>query len=96
MSYQKTMYRLHRFDCNDALSRLSLLVLREAVLARRLTRLERSFETESGVHTLDAVRGVDVLDESDLVACGASLTGDDGAVGEEIFPDLTHTHNDQY
>ena len=34
---------------------------------------------------------VDVLDECDLVACGAALTGDDGAVGEEELPDAEPT-----
>lgn len=31
---------------------------------------------------------VDVLDQSELVAGGTSLTGDDGGVGEEELPDL--------
>ena len=38
--------------------------------------------------TFDTVGGVDVLDEGDLVASSGSLTGDDGRVGEEIFPNL--------
>ena len=38
--------------------------------------------------TLDSVGGVDVLDERDLIAGGASLAGDDGAVGKEVLPDL--------
>lgn len=32
--------------------------------------------------------GIEVLDEGDLVAGCGSLAGDDGGVGEEVFPDL--------
>lgn len=49
---------------------------------------QRAREAELAGHAFDAVRGVDVLDEGDLVAgCGA-LAGDDGRVGEEVLPDL--------
>ncbi len=34
------------------------------------------------------MRGVDVLDQGDLVAGRGALAGDDGRVGEEVFPDL--------
>lgn len=39
-------------------------------------------------HAFDAVRGVDVFDEGDLVAGRGALAGDDGRVGEEVLPDL--------
>lgn len=34
------------------------------------------------------MRGIDILDQSDLIASRGTLTGDDGAVGEEEFPNL--------
>jgi hypothetical protein len=40
------------------------------------------------VDTLDTVGRVDVLDQCELVAGGTTLSGGDGAVGEEILPDL--------
>jgi len=53
-----------------------------------LCSLESARETELGVDTLDTVGRVDVLDHGDLVAGGGTLTGDDGRVGKEVFPDL--------
>lgn len=41
-----------------------------------------------GVDAVDAVGGVDILDQGDLVAGGSSLTRGDGGVGKEEFPDL--------
>ena len=37
---------------------------------------------------LDAVSGVDVLDQCDLVAGSGTLARDDGRIGEEVFPYL--------
>lgn len=34
------------------------------------------------------VRGIDVLDQGDLVASRRALAGDDGRVGKEVLPDL--------
>ena len=53
-----------------------------------LRRGQSAREAELGGDSFDAVRGVDVLDERDLVACCAALAGDDGRVGEEVFPYL--------
>ena len=39
-------------------------------------------------HTLDAMRRVDVLDKSDLVAGSTALPRDDSRVSEEILPYL--------
>jgi hypothetical protein len=45
-------------------------------------------ETELSWDPLDAVSRIDVLDESNLVAGGRTLTGDDSGGGQEVFPDL--------
>jgi hypothetical protein len=45
-------------------------------------------ESMLGRDALDSVSRVDVLDESDLVAGGTTLAGDDGRVGKEELPDL--------
>lgn len=50
---------------------------------------ESSVETELGRNTFNAVGGVDVLDAGDLEARGGALTGDDGRVCEEVFPNLS-------
>lgn len=65
-----------------------LLVDRERVPALLLASLQRTAQTIGIVNALDTVSGVDVLDEGDLVAGSGTLAGDDGAVGEEEFPDL--------
>ena len=61
--------------------------------ARRRCRPDlgrRQCTKEAGLrgNALDAVGGVEVLDEGDLVAGGGTLAGYDGGVGEEEFPDL--------
>lgn len=48
----------------------------------------RSREVELGVNTLNTVRRVDVLDQGKLEAGGRTLSGDDGRVGKEEFPNL--------
>lgn len=60
---------------------------REDGLCGLLCSLESTRKTELGVDTLDTVGRVDVLDHGDLVASGGTLTGDDGGVGKEVFPD---------
>lgn len=66
-----------------------LLGNRESGVSSCFTGLKGALETEGVVDAFDTVRGVDVLDKGDLVASCATLAGDDGAVGEEVFPDLT-------
>ena len=47
-------------------------------------------------HTLDAMRRVDILDQSDLVTGSAALPRDDRRIGEEILPylcSLSVSHN---
>lgn len=41
-------------------------------------------------NALDAVDGVDVLDQDNLVASCASLARDDSGIGKEVLPDLLH------
>ena len=53
-----------------------------------LRRRKRPSQTMLRRDTLDAVRRVDVLDQSDLVASCGTLAGDDGGVGEKVFPYL--------
>lgn len=60
----------------------------EGSLCNILGSLESARKTELGVDAFDTVSRVDVLDHGDLVASGGTLTGDDGGVGEEVFPDL--------
>lgn len=50
--------------------------------------LTRAVEAELRRNALDTVGRVDVLDQRDLEAGGTALTGGDGRVGEEVFPDL--------
>lgn len=64
----------------------------EGVLLRPLGRGEGAREVVLAVDALDAVGGIDVLDAGDLVAGGGALAGDDGRVGEEVFPDLLLLH----
>lgn len=47
-------------------------------------------KAELGRNTLNAVSRVDVLDHGDLPAGSTSLTGSDGRVGKEVFPDLSN------
>jgi cyclopropane fatty-acyl-phospholipid synthase-like methyltransferase len=61
---------------------------RERRLASRLASSQSAAKTVLAVHTLDSVRGVDVLNKRDLVAGSAALTRGDGAVGKEVLPDL--------
>lgn len=65
-----------------------LLSHRESGVSSRFTGLKSALKTEGVVDAFDTVCGVDVLDKGDLVASCATLAGDDGAVGEEVFPDL--------
>ena len=58
---------------------------------RHLRRSQRSGKAELGVDTLNAVRGVDVLDQGDLVASRGALARDDGGVCKEVLPDLEPT-----
>lgn len=66
----------------------TLLANWEDGLASFLCSIEGTGQAVRVGNALDTVGGVDVLDESDLVAGGATLTRDDGAVCEEVFPDL--------
>lgn len=66
-----------------------LLGHRESGVSSCFTGLKCALETKRIVDAFDTVRGVDVLDKGDLVASCATLAGDDCAVGEEVFPDLT-------
>lgn len=50
--------------------------------------LESTRQVELGVDALNSVSRVDVLDQGDLEASGATLSGDDGGVGKEVLPDL--------
>jgi hypothetical protein len=61
---------------------------REVVLTSGLAGFESALQTELAVDTLDTVGRVDVLDQCKLVAGGTTLAGGDGAVGEEVLPDL--------
>ena len=45
-------------------------------------------KTELGVDPLDTVGRVDVLDQGNLPACSATLTGSDRRGSQEVLPDL--------
>lgn len=60
----------------------------EQSLSGGLCSLQSARETVCARDTLDTVHRVDVLDQSDLVAGGGALAGDDGRVGKEELPDL--------
>lgn len=62
--------------------------LRPITRCSNLRRRQRARKPELAWDPLDAVRGVDVLDERDLVAGCAALARDDGRVGEEVVPYL--------
>lgn len=85
-------HRNHSFrssnTCGLNLADGLLDILGEQGPARSLGRAESTRERELGVKAIDAVGGVDVLDQRDLVTGGASLTGGDGGVGKEELPDL--------
>jgi hypothetical protein len=68
--------------------RLNLHGDREVILAGGLAGFESAFQAELTVDTLDTVCRVYVLDQCQLIAGGATLSGGDGAVGEEVLPDL--------
>ena len=51
-------------------------------------RRQGASQAELSVDALHTVGRIDVLDQSDLVARGASLSGDDGRVRKEVLPDL--------
>ena len=53
-----------------------------------LGRGQGAGESELRGDSLDPVGGVEVLDQRDLVACGAALTRDDGGIGQKELPDL--------
>jgi len=65
-------------------------VLRSVGSHINLRRGKCTSKAELCRYTLDAMGGVDVLDESDLVASGRALAGDDGGVCEEVLPDLLY------
>lgn len=60
----------------------------ERRLASGLASLKSALQSELRWDALDTVRRIDVLDKRDLVACRTTLARDDGAVREEVFPDL--------
>ena len=72
----------------DHLSEPASRILSTLSSNTNLRRGQSAREAELGGDPFDAVRGVDVFDERDLVACCAALAGDDGRVGEEVFPYL--------
>jgi len=49
---------------------------------------ESTRESELTGDTFDTVGRVEVLDQADLITSCSSLTGDDGGVSKEEFPDL--------
>jgi hypothetical protein len=75
-------------DLEELLGTSSLDVAREALLASGLAGIEGTLQAKLVVNTLNTVGGVDVLDQSDLVASSTTLARGDGAVGEEVLPDL--------
>lgn len=52
------------------------------------SRLAGRIETELGLNALNAVSGVDVLDQSKLPAGSTTLAGGDCGSGQEVFPNL--------
>ena len=54
----------------------------------RAASSESRRQTELSLDTLNTVNSVEVLDASDLEACGRALAGSDRGVGEEVLPDL--------
>lgn len=53
-----------------------------------LGRCQCSRQAELTGDPFDAVHGIDVLDQGDLITSRRALAGDDGRVGKEKFPDL--------
>ena len=56
-----------------------------------LTRSQRARQVVLRRNPLNTMRRVDILNHGDLVASRRALAGDDGAVGEEVFPYLFHS-----
>lgn len=67
---------------------LSLLEVRQPVLASSLARLQGAQETVLRLDTLDAVDAVEVLDANNLEAGGTGLAGGNGSGSQEVLPDL--------
>jgi hypothetical protein len=65
-----------------------VLVLGEQRLIGSLADLKSPGQRELSVNPLDAVSGVQVLDECDLIAGSGALARNDGGVSKEEFPDL--------
>jgi hypothetical protein len=63
---------------------------REKVLRRSLACVKRSLQIELRGNALNAMRGVDVLYQRNLVASRGALARDNGRVGEEVFPYLRY------
>ena len=53
-----------------------------------LGRRQRPHQAKLTGYAFYPVRGIDVLDQGDLIASRGALAGDDGRVGEEVFPYL--------
>ena len=66
----------------------SVLVLGERRLVGSLAGLKSPGQSELSVNALDAVCGIQVLDEGDLIAGSGALARNDGGVSKEEFPDL--------
>jgi hypothetical protein len=79
----RIMWQLVDVECH-----LNLHGDREIILAGGLAGFESALQAELAVDTLNTVGRVDVLDQCQLVAGGTTLSGGDGAVGEEVLPDL--------
>jgi hypothetical protein len=79
----RIMWQLVDFECH-----LNLHGDGEIILAGGLAGFESALQAELAVNTLNTVGRVDVLDQCQLVAGGTTLSGGDGAVGEEVLPDL--------
>ena len=58
-------------------------------LASSLGSGQGALEAVLGLDAIDAVCGVEVLDDDDLEAGGGALSRGDGRVGQEDFPDLS-------
>jgi hypothetical protein len=65
-----------------------ILVFGERRLVGSLAGLKSPGQRELSVNALDAVSGVQVLNEGDLIASSGALARNDGGVSKEEFPDL--------
>lgn len=63
-------------------------LLGQESLTRSLGSGQGALEAVLGLDAIDAVCGVEVLDDDDLEAGGGALSRGDGRVGQEDFPDL--------